>query len=317
MTETDNQIRRNPFPRSRGGATRLQAVLDAAQAACRAKMGPPEALFEEDVERELPTPRRLPASGTPSIVVKWLHGSSFGNEFHSFSMSYPAGITGDLETRIHDALEAAYWRYDPSPRWRTAGGVDGGLYWHDGDGHEAFSELDSILSTLVADVFHTGDVPPDLAGHITMHWKERSTQNYVRCTIGDEKLSKQHLYQLANVIERFDGFRNGQSVTFPQLHSGDIVAGLRMAGFHVNETFSAEEPHYVEISESWPMRIRGTIGEDSWLFEARDSIWKFRVGGDGTFAGIRPNRPMAFEEAEQLIVDAIERYLSGGSELSM
>jgi hypothetical protein len=324
---TTNRIRRNQFGRSRENQMRLQAVMDAAQETYGAKVGPLEPLFEEDVEDVMPrqaVPIRFPAHGEPSIVVKWCRGSSSGEEFHSFSLSYPAGMTGGLEARIHDGLEAAHWRYDPSPRWRTDGDVSGGLYWHDGDGREAFSELAFTLSTLVKDVFHTGDVPADLAGYISLHWKERSKQNYVRCIIGDGNLSEQRRYQLANVIERFDGFRNGQSVTFPQRHSGDIAADLRMVGFQVDETFSADEPHYVEISETWPIRIRGMIGDDAWSFEAKDSTWKIRIGGadqstDTTWsqAGIRPSRPMAFEEAEQLITDAIDRYLSGGSQLSL
>jgi hypothetical protein len=224
-------------------------------------------------------------------------------------------MTGDLETRIHDGLEAAHWRYDPSPRWRTDSVVSGGLYWHDGDEREAFSELALTLSTLVKDIFHTGDVPADLAGYISLHWKERSKQNYVRCIIGDGNLSEQRRYQLANVIERFDGFRNGQSVTFPQLHSGDIAADLRMAGFHVDETFSADEPHYVEISETWPICIRGMIGECGWVFKAKGNSWEMCGGGADpslrlhwSDRGIRPASAMSFNEIEQLIMDTIHRH---------
>jgi hypothetical protein len=130
-------------------------------------------------------------------------------------------------------------------------------------------------------------------------------------------MSEQRRYQFGNLIERFDGFRSGGSVTFPQLHSGDIVGELRMAGFRVEQTFSAHEPHYVEISQGWPIRITGMIGDAAWSFEAKDSTWKIQFGGSdhstgATWSdeGIRPSRPMAFEEAEHLIESAVRRYLS-------
>jgi hypothetical protein len=322
---TDSQIRRNRFGRLRENAARLQAVWDAAEDMRREKLRiSPPLDDDDDFEeidptpfRELSAPIRLPAQGAPSIVLKWLR-SADGS--HSFSMSYPVRVTNALDVRIHSVLKAAHWRYDDKPDWRTGSMGSRGLYWHDGSRAE-FNELDQALSALVADVFHSGDAPPELAGHIALHWRERSKQNYVNCRVDDTGMSEQRRYQLGNIIERFDGFRNGQSVTFPQLHSGDIVADLGMAGFRVEETFSAHEPHYVEISEGWPIRITGMIGDASWSFEAMHSTWKIRFGRDdrstGTKwsdGGIRPCRPMAFEEAEQLIADAIGRYLSGESQ---
>jgi hypothetical protein len=267
------------------------------------------------------TPRRYPAQGTPSIVVKWFRSSSSGDEFHSFSMSYPAGMTGGLEDRIHAGIAAADWRYDPAPHWRPVGAASGGLYWHDGDGRDAFRQLDAILCSLVSDVFHTGDAPQELAGYLSLHWKERSTQNYVRCTIADDGLSEQRRYQLRNVIEQHDGFRSGQSLTFPQIHSGDIVASLQAAGFRVDETFSAHEPHYVEISDVWPLSIKGMIGDESWFFKAKGNAWEIcGVGADPALAphwkygGIRPSPSTTFEETEQLIKDAIQRHFGIAAE---
>jgi hypothetical protein len=325
---TDSQIRRNRFGRLRENAARLQAVWDAAEDILRERMEASPPLDDDaDLEeidptqfRELSTPIRLPAQGAPSIVLKWLR-SADGS--HSFSMSYPVRVTNALDVRIHSVLEAAHWRYDDKPDWRTGSIESGGLYWHDGSRAE-FKELDETLSTLVADVFHTGDAPPELAGHIALHWRERSKQNYVHCRVDDIGMSEQRRYQLGNLIERFDGFRSGGSVTFPQLHSGDIVGELRMAGFRVEQTFSAHEPHYVEISQGWPIRITGMIGDAAWSFEAKDSTWKIQFGGSdhstgATWSdeGIRPSRPMAFEEAEHLIESAVRRYLSIASPHSL
>ncbi len=316
---TDSHIRRNQFPRSRENAKRLQLVLDAARVANSEKIASSGlALQNEDIEEgtlppplKPPTPRRYPAQGTPSIVVKWFRSSSTDDEFYSFSMNYPVGMTGGLEDRIHAGIAAAHWCYDPVP----------GRYWHDGDGQEAFKKLDAILCSLVSDVFHTGDAPQELVGCISLHWKERSPQNYVRCIVADDGLSEQRRYQLRNVIEKYDGFRNGQSLTFPQIHSGDIVASLSAAGFLVDETFSSHEPHYVEISDTWPVSIKGMIGNESWAFKAKGNSWEICVGADPalaphwTYGGIRPASATTFDETEQLIKDAIQRHFGGAAEL--
>lgn len=321
----NDRIRRNQFPRSRQNAARLQNVLDAARAANGANIESADIepwdddMEEARLEALVPhTPRKYPAQGTPSIVVRWFHSTSSRGDFHTFSMSYPAGMTGALEDRIHDGIAAAHWRYDPAPHWRPADADSGGLYWHDGDGRETFSQLDSILCSLVTDVFHTGDAPDELAGHLSLHWKERSSQNYVRCTIADDGLSSQRRYQLRNVIERHDGFRNGQSLTFPQIYSGDIVADLQAAGFRVDETFSPHEPHYVEISEAWSLSIKGVIGQESWCFKARGNAWEICGAGPDPalaphwkYGGIRPSSSTTFEETEQLIKDAIQRHFGG------
>jgi hypothetical protein len=264
-----------------------------------------------DIEVDIPRERH-PATGPRSIVVKWFRSSPSPDARYSFSMGYPVGMPQPLQEQLEAALLAADWR------------DDSGVHWYDGSlpAGDEFAKLDEILRS-IADVFHTGDAPLDLAGTIVMRWNERSKQEYVGCLTNFDDLSPLRQEQVRNVIERFDGFKNGQSLTFPQSHSGDIVADLKMRGFRVVQTFSDVEPHYIEISDNVPLWINGMIGPDEWLFHTKGDFWEIRIGGadpalwpkwcygdvhgDTSFSAAS----MQFFEAEQLIGTAIQRYLGG------
>ncbi|MBY5318571.1 hypothetical protein [Rhizobium leguminosarum] len=226
--------------------------------------------IEGDPPRERHVPKRYPATGKRSIVVKWFRSSSSIDAYHSFRLSYPVGMPQPLQEQLVAALLAADWR-DRA--------VDSGVWWYDGSGTYGteFEKLDEILRG-VADVFHVGDAPTGLAGIITLRWNERTQQEYVNCVTNYDELPPIRQEQVRNVIEHFDGFHLGQSITFPQLSSGDIVAALRMGGFHIVQTFSDDEPHYIEISENAPIWIRGMIGEDEWLFQTKGDFWEIRIG---------------------------------------
>lgn len=250
--------------------------------------------------------------------MKWFRSSPSVEAYHSFSMSYPVGMPQPLHEELEAALLAAEWR-DRA--------VDSGVLWYDGSlpADAEFAQLDEILCGF-ADVFHTGDAPAGLAGIIVLRWNERSQQDYVSCLTNYDELPELRQEQVRNVIERFDGLKSGQTITFPQLYSGDIVADLQMRGFRVVQTFPSDEPHYIEISESAPIWVLGMIDQDEWIFRTRGDFWEVRIGGadptlwpkwsygdvfgETTFSAAN----MQFFEAEQLIAAAIQRYRGGHPE---
>lgn len=270
---------------------------------------------DDDLPRERHVPKRYPASGPRSIVVKWFRSSPSIEFFHAFRLSYPVGMPQPLQEQLTAALLAADWR-DDSGVWSYDGSLPAG---------DEFVQADEILRG-VADVFHVGDAPAGLAEIIVLRWDVRTQQEYVNCLTNFDDLPPLRQEQVLNVIERFDGFRSGQSITFPQLHSGDIVDALRMGGFRVVETFPDDELHYVEIAENAPIWIRGMLGQDQWIFQTKGDFWELRIGGadpalypkwsygdvfgDTTFSAAN----MQFYEAEQLIVAAIQRYRGGHPE---
>lgn len=295
------------------------ARLEKWRADLAAEKGGQDDTSEEEIEGDLPRerhiPKRYPATGNRSIVVKWFRSSPSVEAYHSFSMSYPVGMPQPMQEQLEAALLAADWR-DRA--------VDSGVYWYDGtlSAGSEFEQLDEILRGF-ADVFHTGDAPAGLAGIIVLRWNERSQQEYVNCLTNYDELPPLRQEQVRNIIERFDGFKNGQSITFPQMHSGDIVDALRMGGFRTVQTFSSTEPHYVEIADSAPIWIRGMLDQEEWLFQTKGDFWELRIGGadpalwpkwsySGVFGDTNFSAAnMEFFQAEQLIGAAIQRYLGG------
>lgn len=286
-----------------------------------------------DIEREIdfdaiavegvPHPEEVveQRAGLPkSAILTWTRSAtSHGPDaFHVFKISYPVGLSDHAQARIVDGLKGLGWEL----KWNAW------LYLGTATEEDAYRHLETLLKMEVAKIFHRGDTPLLLSGSVTLNWNpSRPDVSAIGCHVGGlDKLKFEKLQQFISTIESHDGFLNGQSLTFQQISSGDIVASLKMAGFQVSQSYPSEEPHFIEISESAPIWVSGALGHEDWIFVTKGDFWEVRIGGsdpelfprwsyggrhgDTTFSAAS----MQFWEAEQLIGLAIQQYIGGHPE---
>ncbi|MEI3807589.1 hypothetical protein V6R85_24005 [Agrobacterium sp. CCNWLW32] len=259
-------------------------------------------------------------AGLPkSAILRWFRGMSLSPvDIYSFKISYPVGLSEHAQERIVVALRALDWE----ERWNAW------TYMGDVEEHEAYRHLETMLRMEVRNIFHVGDPPPQLSGSVTLRWNRRHSDSHaINCLVsGLDRLTAEKRQQFQSSVERHDGFLNGSSLTFPQIHSGEIVDTFKMAGFCVYQDFPSDEPHFAKISESAPIWVSGMIGREEWVFQTKGDFWELRIGGadpalwprwcyggrhgDTTFSAAN----MQFWEAEQLIGHAIQQYLGGHPE---
>jgi len=258
-------------------------------------------------------------TGLPkSAVLTWFRSNPGMMSYHSFKIAYPVGLSDEAKARIPLALQAMGWE----ERWQAW------TYLGDAADDEVYRNLETLLKMEVAKVFHRGDVPDTISGHVMLRWSERkSDSNTIHCLVsGLDKLTPEKLHQFTSTVEGHDGFLNGTSLTFPQIQPGDIVDSLKMAGFHVSQSFPREEPHFIEISENAPIWISGMLGSEEWLFITKGDFWEVRIGGSNPelfprwrYGGRQGNTTFSaasleFWQAEQHIGLAVQHYLGGHPE---
>ncbi len=258
-------------------------------------------------------------SGLPkSAVLNWFRSNPGMMSYHSFKISYPVGLSDEAKERIRIALSAMGWE----ERWQAW------TYMGDAADEEAYGVLETMLKMEVAKIFHRGDAPEMISGYVMLRWSLREADsNSINCSVsGLDKLTPEKRQQFVSTVESHDGFLNGTSLTFPQIHSGEIVDSLKMAGFRVGQTFPAQEPHFIEISENAPIWVSGALGHEDWIFQTKGDFWEVRIGGSdpslfprwcygGRHGDTRISAAsMEFWEAEQLIGLAVQQYLGGHPE---
>lgn len=291
---------------------KLQADIAADRADIEDDLPPLEGVPHPDEVDEAEF--RLPKSAT----LTWFRTGSDLMPLHCFKLSYPVGLDDDAKERIAIALKAMGWEQ----RWEAWSYV--GVL----SDEDSYRTVEVMLKMEVAKVFHRGDVPDLISGRITLRWSEsKPDSGQIHCIIsGLDELTTEKLQQFKSTIESYDGYLQGSSLTFPQIHSGDIVDSLKMAGFNVSQAYPSGEPHYIEISENAPIWVSGALGHEDWLFTTKGDFWEVRIGGsdselfprwsmggrvgDSSFSAAA----LEFWQAEQLIVLAIQRYLGGHPE---
>lgn len=260
-------------------------------------------------------------AGLPKVaILTWTRSAaSLGSAgFPIFKISYPVGLSEHAQARIVDGLEGLGWQQ----KWNAW------LYLGTATEEASYRHLETLLKMEVVKIFHQGDTPLLLSGSVIFNWNtRRSDVSAVNCHVmGLDDLTSEKRQQFQSVVEDHDGFLNGSSLTFPQISSGDIVNGFKMAGFQVSQSYPSKEPHYIEIAESAPIYVSGKLGHEDWIFQTKGDFWEVRIGGadpalfphwgfggrhgDTTFSAAS----MQFFEAEQLIALAIQRYLGGHPE---
>lgn len=258
-------------------------------------------------------------AGLPkSALLTWFRSNPGMMSYHSFKLAYPVGLSDEAKARIPLALSAMGW----DERWQAW------MYMGEAAEEEIYGPLETMLKMEVEKVFHRGDVPDMLSGHVMLRWSERkSDSNDIHCSVsGLDKLTPEKRQQFMSTVESHDGFLNGTSLTFPQIHSGEIVDSLKMAGFHVGQTYPREEPHFIEISENAPIWVSGALGSEDWIFITKGDFWEVRIGGSNPelfprwrYGGRQGNTTFSaasleFWQAEQHIGLAVQHYLGGHPE---